>query len=71
MTEVEVLEDLLKDDPFLRAWPTFRAYLTEWIYLSSEVNSSACELAPDELIFEFYAARVDVAKAMSIVEKYA
>jgi hypothetical protein len=71
MTEVEVLEDLLKDDPFLRAWPTFRAYLTEWIYLAAEIRSDACELAPDELIFEFYAARVEVARAMSIVEKYA
>lgn len=70
MNELEVLEDLLKDDPFLRSYPTFKSYLSEWSYLATEIRSEACESTPDDLIFEFYAARVEVPSAMSLVEKY-
>lgn len=70
MTEIEVMEDLLKDDVFLRTWPTFKRYLADWGYLAEEIGAEASLLAPNDLIFEFYAAKVEVPEAMSIVEKY-
>lgn len=70
MNEIEVLEDLLKDDMFLRTWPTFKHYFSDWGRLAEEVGADDAQWAPTELIFEFYAAKVDVAEGIGLVEKY-
>lgn len=62
MTELEVLEELIDDDPFIRAYPSFQKYLDEW----DESGGPLAYDVPDEVIFEFYAEKLTVDQALSI-----
>lgn len=59
---LEILEDLLDDDPFIRAYPTFQRYIDEW----DERGGSSAEEVPSQLVFEFYAEKLSVDQALSI-----
>lgn len=63
MQGLEILEDLIDDDPFIRAYPSFTRYLNKW---SQEAHISA----PEEILFEFYAEKVSVEEAIQLWETY-
>ena len=66
MNELDVLEELIDDDPFIRAYPSFRTYLREW----SEVACKGSNETPAQIIFEFYAEKTPIPEALSIWEAY-
>ena len=57
---LEILEDLIDDDPFIRRYPHFEAYLTEW----EEMGGMGATNLPVQLIFDFYAEKVMVEDAL-------
>lgn len=59
---LEILEDLLDDDPFIRAYPTFQRYIDEW----DEKGGESAEEVPSQLVFEFYAEKLPVDKALFV-----
>ena len=59
---LEVLEDLLDDDPFIRTYPSFQHYLDEW---DEEGGPEAVDV-PSNLVFEFYAEKTPVDRALLI-----
>lgn len=59
---LDILEDLLDDDPFIRAYPSFQCYIDEW---DEEGGPEAVDV-PSNLVFEFYAEKLPVDKALSI-----
>lgn len=59
---LEILEDLLDDDPFIRTYPLFQRYIDEW----DERGGNEAEKVPSELIFEFYAEKLFVDDALAI-----
>jgi len=63
MTELDVLEDLMDEDEFIRAYPSFYRYLAEW---DQEAHISA----PEEVLFEFYAEKIFVHEAIELWETY-
>lgn len=62
MNEIDVLEELIDDDPFIRAYPSFRRYVDEW---DEKGGVDALDVSED-LIFEFYAEKLTVDQALSI-----
>lgn len=58
MNEIDVLEELMKDDPFLRLYPTFSSYL-------KGVGGIQLDLA-----LEFYASHLPPEEAMKLVGCY-
>jgi hypothetical protein len=63
---LEVLEDLIDDDPFIRSYPFFKKYMRDWDELGGE---SACKV-PEEIIFEFYAEKLPVEEALQLWYTY-
>lgn len=59
---IEIFEDLLDDDPFIRAYPSFRRYLYEW----GERGGVEAYDVPDAVIFEFYAEKLIVDDGLAI-----
>jgi hypothetical protein len=51
---VAVLEDLMDDDPFIRLYPTFKAYIRAW----DEMGGEAATRVSENFVFEFYAEKV-------------
>lgn len=59
---LEILEDLLDDDPFIREYPSFQRYIDEW----DEKGAPEAEDVPSGLVFEFYAEKLPVDDALAI-----
>ena len=59
---IDILEDLLDYDPFIRAYPSFGKYIDEW----DERGGKDAEKAPCEPIFEFYAEKLPVDQALHL-----
>lgn len=57
---LEILEDLIDDDPFIRRYPHFDAYIAEW----DEMGGEGVHNVPTQLIFDFYAEKVGVEDAL-------
>jgi hypothetical protein len=57
---LEILEDLIDDDPFIRRYSHFEAYLAEW----DEMGGDGAIKVPVQLIFDFYAEKVMVEDAL-------
>jgi len=66
MNELDVLEELIDDDPFIRSYPSFRSYLNEW---NANFYEGADEV-PAQIIFEFYAEKTSIPEAISIWQAY-
>jgi hypothetical protein len=58
MNEIDVLEELMKDDPFLRLYPTFAHYVRD-------VQGVSLDLA-----LEFYASHVCPEKVVELMTLY-
>lgn len=58
----EIIEDLMDDDPFIRSYPSFKHYLRAW----DEMGGEAAQNVPHELVFEFYADRLEPSAALHI-----
>lgn len=52
-TELDVIEELIDDDPFLRSYPTFEKYYSDWI----EMGGIEASHVPQHLVFDFYAEK--------------
>lgn len=63
---LDILEDLLDDDPFIRAYPSFQRYIDDWDEMGGE---SAIDV-PSQIIFEFYAEKLPIDQALSIWHAY-
>jgi hypothetical protein len=63
---LEVLEDLIDDDPFIRAYPSFGRYVQAW----DEVGGSEASKVPEEVVFEFYAEKLPVEDALQLWYTY-
>ena len=59
---IDILEDLLDDDPFIRAYPSFQRYIDEW----DERGGEDAEKVSCEPIFEFYAEKLHVDQALQL-----
>lgn len=59
---LEILEDLMDDDPFIRAYPSFDAYIRAW----DEEGGEAVLSVPESVIFEFYAEKLTPKEALHI-----
>lgn len=59
---IDILEDLLDDDPFIRAYPSFGKYIDEW----DEKGGVGAWTAPKSVIFEFYAEKLPVDQALQL-----
>lgn len=57
---LEVFEDLLDEDPFIRAYPSFKRYLDEW----DEKGGESVWEVPEEVVFEFYAEKLHIDQAL-------
>lgn len=66
MNELDILEELIDDDPFIRTYPSFRSYLNEW---NNNYHYGADEV-PAQIIFEFYAEKTPVLEALAIWHAY-
>lgn len=64
MGELDVLEELIDDDPFIRSYPSFSVYLRDWDEQLPD------EVVPQGIIFEFYAEKTPVPDALSIWHAY-
>jgi hypothetical protein len=62
MNPLEVLEDLIDDDPFIRSYPSLDAYIRAW----DEDGGPNAEYVPDELLYEFYAEKIPVEEALQM-----
>jgi hypothetical protein len=58
--ELEILEELINSDEFLRSYPTFEAYLSQW----DEDGGIEAARVPAQIIFDFYAEKVEVKDAL-------
>ena len=54
MNALDVLEDLIDDDLFIRQYPTFDAYIRAW----DDMGGEGANKVPESLVFEFYAEKV-------------
>jgi hypothetical protein len=63
---LEVLEDLIDDDPFIRAYPSYDRYVNAW----DEFGGADAWSVPDEAIFEFYAEKIPVEEALHLWYTY-
>ena len=61
---LEILEDLIDDDPFIRAYPSFYRYLDEWDELEGAWD------VPEEVVFEFYAEKIEPQEGLEIWGTY-
>lgn len=66
MTEIDILEELMDDDPFIRAYPSFKKYVQEW---DERGGVDALE-APEQIVFEFYAEKTPIDEALTIWYTY-
>jgi len=62
MNPLDVLEALIDDDPFIRAYPSLSAYIRTW----DELGGKEAQFVPDELLYEFYAEKLTVEDALHI-----
>ena len=62
MNAFEVLEDLIDDDPFIRAWPRFEKYLRDW----NECGGREVDILPEGIVQEFYAEKIPPEEALHI-----
>lgn len=51
---LEILEDLIDDDPFIRRYPSFEAYIRVW----DEEGGRGVHTVPEAVIYEFYAEKL-------------
>jgi hypothetical protein len=65
MNELDVLKELMDDDPFIRAYPSFNSYISDWDEL---IDSD--EEVPEQIVFEFYAEKTPIPEALSIWYAY-
>lgn len=59
---LEILEDLIDDDPFIRHYSRFELYLKEW----NEYGGREVVALPDGVVYEFYAEKIPPAEALHI-----
>lgn len=59
---IDILEDLIDDDPFIRAYKSFGRYIDEW----DNKGGVGAWAAPDSVIFEFYAEKLFVDDALAL-----
>lgn len=52
----------MDDDPFIRAYPSFNAYIKEW---DEYGGVDACKV-PESVVFEFYAEKLTPEEALHI-----
>jgi len=60
--EVEILEELTDTDPFIRSYPTFAKYLSQW----QSAGGEDAETVSTDVVFEFYAEKLEVEEALHI-----
>lgn len=58
----DILEDLMDEDPFIRSYPSFGAYIMAWDECGGE---DACKV-PESVVFEFYAEKLTPEEALHI-----
>lgn len=63
---LDILEELMDDDLFIRAYPSFKKYLSEW----DEKGGVDALLAPRDLVFEFYANKTSIDDALHLWYTY-
>lgn len=61
---LEILEDLMDDDPFIRTYPSFSRYLDEWDELEGALD------VPEQIVFEFYAEKLEPKEGLEIWHTY-
>lgn len=61
---IEILEDLIDDDLFIRTYPSFYRYLDEWDELEGAWD------VPEEVVFEFYAEKIEPQEGLEIWGTY-
>lgn len=59
---LDIFEDLIDDDPFIRSYPSFDAYIREW----DDEGGDEVSAVPERVIFEFYAEKVPVGEALHL-----
>ena len=59
---LDILEDLIDDDPFIRSYPSFDVYVRAW----DEEGGEAVLAVPEDVIFEFYAEKLTPREALHI-----
>ena len=60
MNALDVLEDLIDDDLFIRQYPNFESYIRAW----DDMGGDGANKVPEALIFEFYAEKVSPEEAL-------
>jgi hypothetical protein len=66
MNPIDVLETLIDDDPFIRAYPSFAKYVQAW----DEAGGNEALIVPEEVVFEFYAEKLPVEEALQLWYTY-
>jgi hypothetical protein len=59
---LEILEDLIDDDPFIRLYPSFEAYILAW----DADGGFEVYAVPEAVVYEFYAEKLTPAEAVHI-----
>lgn len=62
MNAFDVLEDLIDDDPFIRSYPSFDAYMRTWVEFGGEEVYGI----PMAIAYEFYAEKIPPEEALHI-----
>ena len=62
MSELDVLEELIDDDLFIRMYPSLKKYLDDW----DEMGGPEAQEVPEQIVFEFYAEKLPIDQALSI-----
>lgn len=60
ISELDILEELIDSDKFIRTYPTFEAYLSQW----DEDGGKEATRVPAQIVFDFYAEKVEVKDAL-------
>ena len=64
--QLDILEDLIDDDPFIRLYPSFNAYIRAW----DDMGGTEAWVVPENVVFEFYAEKVTPEDALHTWNTY-
>ena len=63
---LDILEELIDDDPFIRAYPNFAKYVQVW----DEMGGAQASQVPENVIFDFYAEKLTPEEGLHIWHTY-
>jgi hypothetical protein len=66
MNQLDVLEELIDDDPFIRFYPSFARYVQAW----DEMGGERASKVPEDVVFDFYAEKLTPEEALHIWHTY-